>query len=395
MTDYTITAPNGGTWTDQLANTATVGRYHDLGFIAEGAAGAANVFKQARPGILPGPPVAAASKVPGAFAVAPTSGLNFGIQPGAAILERNTLSGLYHVQSTAVGTGAVGTADPSQTRIDLVTLDHFDGALGDNSSTTLTRVHVKAGAPGGGVPTIDVTPGARQILGWWTIPALTTTLTSGMWTDARKSAAVRGAVRVLLPGDALSDPGFDIGELRDTSVISTQGTLDWWDAVNSAWRNQMLLGAGAGYAKYTAAITASGANQGLLAGSTAAVQFINAESTCPDIIASGPNNTIFTINRIGKMAFALGTRLAPGTTGSHFLQFVRNDTGQILAAWGPGPLSAGSTYDNTMSGESYFATTGISVTLNAILPAGTNATIGSGTLLTGSRTFLAMQWEGA
>ena len=394
MTDYTIASPNGGTWTDQLANTATVGRYHDLGFLAEGAAGATNVFKQARPGILPGPPVAAASKIPGAFAVAPTSGLNFSIQPGASILERNTLSGLYHVQSTAVGTGAVGTADPSQTRIDLVTLDHFDGALGDNSSTTLTRVHVKAGTPGGGVPTADVTPGARTILGWWTIPALTTTLTSGMWTDARKSAAIRGAVRVLLPGDALSDPGFDIGELRDTSVISTQGTIDYWDAVASVWRNQMLLGAGAGYAKYTAAITATGQNQALAQNGTTNIQLVNAESTCPDVTASGANNTSFTLNRAGKWAFSIGTRIIPGTTGFHFTQLVRTDTSQPLATWGPGPLSTGNTYDNTMSGESYFATAGIAVTLVAVLPAGTNGAIGSGTAGTGSRTFLAMQWMG-
>ncbi len=241
MTDYTITSPNGGTWGDQSANSPTIGRYHDLGFLAEGAAGAANVFKQARPGILSGPPVAASSNIPGAFAIAPTSGLNFSVQPGAALLERNTLSGVYPVHSTAIGTGAVGTADPSQTRIDLVTLDHFDGALGDNSSTTLTRVHVKAGTPGGGVPGVDVTAGARTILGWWTIPATTTTLTSGMWTDARKSAAVRGATRVLLPGDALADPGFMVAERR-MRFNTTYGWMeDFWDSAASLWRGTQIL----------------------------------------------------------------------------------------------------------------------------------------------------------
>lgn len=393
MTDYTIASPNGGTWTIQSTNSASVGRYHDLSFLAEGAAGAGNVFKQSRAGILTGPPVAAASKIPGAFVVAAGAGLAWTAQPGCAVVERTTLSGTYGVQSTAIGTGAVGTADPSQTRVDRLDIRVLDGALGDNGGVSNTSIKVTAGTPGSG---IAAAPTNSIPLGSWSIPAGCTSLAAtGVWSPGRKSAAVRGAVRVLLEGDALADPGFDIGELRDTSVISTQGTLDWWDAVNSAWRNQMLLGAGAGYAKYTSAITASGANQGLLAGSTAAIQFINAESTCPDIVASGPNNTIFTLNRVGKWAFAIGTRLAPGTTGSHFLQLVRNDTGQILAAWGPGPLTAGSTYDNTMSGESYFASTGISVTLNAILPAGTNATIGSGTLLTGSRTFLAMQWEGA
>lgn len=245
MTDYTITSPNGGTWTDQSANNPTIGRYHDLGYVMEGAAGAGNVFKQARPGILPGPPVAAGSNIPGAFAVAPTSGLNFSIQPAAALLERNTLSGVYPVHSTAVGTAAVGTADPTQTRIDLVTVDHFDGALGDNSSTTLTRVHVKAGTPGGGVPAADVTAGARTILGWWTIPALTTTLTLGMWTDARKSAGVRGGSRVLMPGDALTDPGFMPAERRQR-YHATYGWLeDLWDPSGNSgagvWRGTQEL----------------------------------------------------------------------------------------------------------------------------------------------------------
>lgn len=393
MTDYTIASPNGGTWTIQSTNNAAGGRYHDLGFLMEGAAGVANVFKQCRAGVLAGPPVAAASKIPGAFAVAAAAGLNFTVQPGPAVVERTTLVGTYGVQSTAVGTAAVGTADPSQTRIDSVDVQVLDGVLGDNGGVSKTSVKVTAGTPGGGLPAAPIN---SIHLGSWSVPAGCTSLAAtGVWTLARKSAAVRGTVRVLLEGDALSDPGFCVDELRDTSVISTQGTIDCWDAVASVWRNQMLLGAGAGYAKYTAAITATGQNQPLAQNGTTNIQMINAESTCPDVTASGTNNTSFTLNRAGKWAFSMGTRIIPGTTGAHFTQLVRADTGQILAAWGPGPLSTGNTYDNTMSGESYFAAAGVSVTLVAICPAGTNAGIGSGNTGTGSRTFLAMQWEGA
>lgn len=238
MTDYTITSPNGGTWTIQSTNSASVGRYHDLGFLMEGASGAANVFKQCRAGILSGPPVAASSNIPGAFAVAPTGGLNWSVQPGAAVVERGTLSGTYGVQSTAVGTGAVGTADPSLTRVDRLDLQTLDGALGDNGGVSKTSVKVTAGTPGSG---IAGAPTNSDQVGFWTIPATTTTLTAGMWTDTRKSAAVRGSTRILLPGDALSDPGFNVGERR-MRFHSTYGWMeDFWDAANAVWRGTQVL----------------------------------------------------------------------------------------------------------------------------------------------------------
>lgn len=238
MTDYTIASPNGGTWTIQSTNSATVGRYHDLALLMEGASGSGNVFKQSRPGILVGPPSASSTNIPAAFAIAPTSGLGFNIQPGAGIVERSTLVGSYTVESTATGTGAVGTADPSQTRVDRVDLQVLDGSLGDNGGTSKTSVKVTAGTPGGGTP---AAPSNSVPLGIWTIPATTTTLTSGMWTDTRKSAGIRGCTRVMLPGDALADTGFMIGEER-RRFHSTYGWLtDVWDASTATWRGQQRL----------------------------------------------------------------------------------------------------------------------------------------------------------
>jgi hypothetical protein len=242
VTDYTIASPNGGTWTIQLTDNATVGRYHDLAFLMDGVSGSGNAFKQCRPGVLVGPAISAGSNFPGQLSVNPTSGLGWSVQPGAAVLERNTLSGTYLVESTAVGTGAVGTADPSQTRVDRLDLQVFDGVLGDNSSTSLTRVHVTPGTPGSGLPGPPVVPGATILLGYWTIPATTTTLTTGMWTDARKSAGLRGGARVLLPGDALADPGFVVCEER-WRFHSTYGWLnDYWDAAGGLWRGTKEIG---------------------------------------------------------------------------------------------------------------------------------------------------------
>jgi hypothetical protein len=239
-TDYTIasTSGNGGTWSIQQTDTSSVVRYLLLALVDEGLAGSGNVFKQCRPGVFPGPSNAASSNQVGAFFVAPTSGLGFTVQPGAAVVERGTLVGPYLVVSTAAGTCAVSTADPSQTRVDRVDLQVFDGALGDNGSVSLTRIHITTGTPGAGLPAapIDSIP-----IGSWSIPAGTTTLTTGMWTDSRKSTAVRGATRVLLPGDALTDPGFNVGEKR-LRFHTTYGWLeDIWDASTSTWRGTQVI----------------------------------------------------------------------------------------------------------------------------------------------------------
>lgn len=234
MTDYTIASPNGGTWSIQSTNSATVGRFHDLAFFMEGAAGAGNVFKQCRPGVLVGPSAAAASNVPGAFAVAAGAGLNFTVQPGAALVERSTLVGPYLVESTAVGTGAVGTADPSLTRVDRLDLQVLDGVLGDNGGVSKTSVKVTAGTPGGGAAAAPIN---SIPLGSWSIPAGTTSLAAtATWTPARKAAAIRGAARLLLEGDLASDPGFIPGEER-VRFDATYGRLnDFWDASTSTWR---------------------------------------------------------------------------------------------------------------------------------------------------------------
>jgi hypothetical protein len=201
----------------------------------EGAAGAGNVFKQSRAGVLAGPPVAAGSTIPGAFAVAAAAGLNFTVQPGPAVVERSTLSGSYEVQSTAVGTAAVGTADPSQTRVDSVDVQVLDGALGDNAGVSKTSVKVTPGTPGLGLPTAPIN---SIHLGSWSVPAGCTSLAAtGVWTPARKSAAVRGGIRPLMEGDALSDPGYMVAEMRDTSVLQTPGWIDRWDSVANAWRH--------------------------------------------------------------------------------------------------------------------------------------------------------------
>jgi len=68
-------------------------------------------------------------------------------------------------------------------------------------------------------------------------PANSTTVTAGNITDKRKSTALTGAVRYMLPGDTLSDPGRIDGELRVRKATAPWPQLvDWWDASQSVWR---------------------------------------------------------------------------------------------------------------------------------------------------------------
>jgi hypothetical protein len=236
LTNYTIASPTGGTWTIQSTNSAQVGRYHDMSLLMEGVSGNSQLT-QSRPGVLTAGSLDNTSQLPTAFrCITANTALNVFIYRGAAVVERGTLAGSYLVQSTAAGAVTLATADATNSRIDRVDLQVFDGALGDNGGTSLTRLVVTTGVASGS----PVLPGAPtnsiplcQIL----LPANATVLTAGMFTDTRKSSGLRGGVRVLLPGDALADAGFMVGELRDTTAIQTPGWIDRWDTIAAIWRH--------------------------------------------------------------------------------------------------------------------------------------------------------------
>lgn len=235
LTNQTIGAGGvaGGTWTIQNANTAMIGRYHDLSFLLEGAAGTSG-FTQARTGCLTGPSDSG-SLTPNCFAAAPAGGLSVNIRRGAAVVERTTLVGPYLVHTEATGQITLGTADAVNPRIDRVDLQVLDGALGDNGGVSLTRFLVTPGVAAG-TPTIAAQPNNSISVLAVTLPANTTTITAGMITDLRTSTGLRDGVRYYLPGDSLSAAGFMAGELRNTLAATTPGTIDMWNPSTSSWQ---------------------------------------------------------------------------------------------------------------------------------------------------------------
>jgi hypothetical protein len=221
----------GGTWTIQSTNTAIVGRFHDLAFLQEGSAG--SPMQSARTGCLPGPSLSTVA-LPGCFGVTAAGGLSCSLGRGSAFVERNTQVGPYNVHTEAVGTVTFGTANATNPRIDRVDLQVFDGVLGDNGGVSLTQFVVTQGTAAG-VPTLPAAPTNSTPMFKLTLPANTVTITSGMLTDIRRSAGLRGAKRMMLSGDLLTDVGIEAGELRDTSAIRTVGTIDRWDPVSATW----------------------------------------------------------------------------------------------------------------------------------------------------------------
>lgn len=229
----------GGTWTIQSTNTASIGRFHDLAGLMEGAAGT-NQFTTSRPGCLAGPSDAG-TQIPSCFAASAAGGLSVAYRRGSAVVERSTLVGPYTVVVNAVGTVTLATADAVNSRIDRQDLQVFDGALGDNGGVSLTQILVTSGVAAG-VPVAPAAPVNSIPLTQVTLPANTTTITAGMIADKRKSAGVRGAIRYLLPGDSTSDVGFMTGEMRDTTGVSSTPTQDRWNSTAGSWQRVNDLG---------------------------------------------------------------------------------------------------------------------------------------------------------
>jgi hypothetical protein len=242
LTNYVINGSThpGGTWTIQSTNTANVGRYHDLAFLQEGDLNV-NQITTSRAGVLAGGGITGTAQTPGSMSCTATGvALNLAANRGAAIVERTSLAGSYTVVNEALATVTLATADATNSRWDRVDLQVFDGVLGDNGGTSQTAYIVTTGVASGS-PALPAAPTNSIPISKILLPANTVTLTAGMVTDIRKSAALRGADRILMPGDALTDVGFMVGEKR-IRYNATYGFLeDMWDSVNAVWRGSQIL----------------------------------------------------------------------------------------------------------------------------------------------------------
>lgn len=167
------------------------------------------------------------------------SGRTLLVQAGSAVVGRSGQGGYLTWELPAARTVTCDAAPATNPRNDIVVLRVYDTTLSDiiqGGGTIPARVEIVTGTPGA-TPVDPVT--------WDSLGLITTGLgtgsgvaiplaraqvsTGGVVTlsDLRRGTGVIGGVRVLLPGDSLSDPSFMPGDIRWFNG------LDFWDG--TAW----------------------------------------------------------------------------------------------------------------------------------------------------------------
>lgn len=317
LTNYVVgtTAHPGGTWTIESTNTAQVGRYHDLAGLLEGSS--TSTFTTSRPGCFPGP-ADNGTEIPSCFAQAAAGGLSVSMRAGGAVIERGTLVGPYIVVSESVATVTLATADATNPRIDRVDLQVLDGILGDNGGVSQTAFVVTTGTAAGS-PVAPAAPANSIPITQIHLPANTTTITAGMIFDVRKSAGVRGGIRVLLPGDLLTDVGFGSGEWRDTSAVpGAVDRIDRWRQDTQVW--EMVVdrtGATTQFVAFTAAQT---------------VTAITLTTYADVVTGTTKMGTAFLAPASGEVRIGFGCNAFSGVNGSSLLAAPAVSTGGTVGS---------------------------------------------------------------
>ncbi|RLK54818.1 hypothetical protein [Actinokineospora cianjurensis] len=162
-------------------------------------------------------------------------GLGVTISVGQCVIERPG-QGPYICTLDETGRVELDTADPSNPRIDLIVARVYDSRLGDARTGFVVEPITGKAAPEPAAPALP--PGAIP-LATFALPPATRQLSTAMRTDLRRAAGTRGGVGVLLPGDALTDPGAYPGHTRYRPT-----GLETWDG--ERWRGAQPQWAGEG-----------------------------------------------------------------------------------------------------------------------------------------------------
>lgn len=236
--------PMTGAWTLQQKDTALQGRLHDGALLVQansgGAAAVAN--GQWRDGVI------ATTTASGLFVdlqvVAKSSpDMSVNVLPGNLAVTRSG-QGPYTAWSVGSLNVTFAASDPTNPRIDLVCAQVIDAAQGD--SGTQPQIVVVTGIAKAIPLTSDAALPANAVpLAYVRVNATVTTITNANITDARKSASVAHGIRPLMAGDALADPGFRVGELRDSTAIANGTGIDRWNG--TSWDTVAFSGAWIAY----------------------------------------------------------------------------------------------------------------------------------------------------
>lgn len=229
------TANVDGARSFQSMNTAVQARYFDQAmFMTANAIGMGGL---PRSGVIPSAYAAGFASTPLDFYVSAQTSPNMSVYvyQGSAFIGRSTQGG-YLAYSTTQPTLTVATANATNPRIDLVYLQILDHALGDAGAPSLggyAQLGISTGTPAPS-PTAPALPANAVSLATILVPANSTSVIQSNITDTRKGTALNGAIRNLLAGDALSDPGYRYGENRGRFHATYGYMQDYW-GTDSQW----------------------------------------------------------------------------------------------------------------------------------------------------------------
>ncbi|MCX4750893.1 hypothetical protein OG455_41165 [Kitasatospora sp. NBC_01287] len=153
------------------------------------------------PGITTGSTIGLRSGVVGGAGlyVQPGTGMNVLVQPGSFVVANssNVLYGGYASTLASQATLSVATADPTNPRIDLIVAYVSDVG----TSASFGAVAIITGTPGP-APSAPSAPANSLTLSQLSVPAGTSTITSGLLTEKRVFTTAAGGVLVAVKGSA-------------------------------------------------------------------------------------------------------------------------------------------------------------------------------------------------
>lgn len=162
--------------------------------------------------------------------------------PGQCLISRAG-QGVYLLTQATIETIPLDPADATNDRYDVIYVRMYDGGIGDAEANHGPQWCVIKGDPSA-TPTIPDLPAVDGVIPVVAIlrEAGVDAVTDAKITDLRRSAGWPGAVRPMLPGDALTDPGLIHGERRSRATPTGLTALgappiltDYWDAVGETW----------------------------------------------------------------------------------------------------------------------------------------------------------------
>lgn len=224
--DYTIE----DVWT-LPGNNGIDGRYHDGAFLA--MTPSVSPVSAYRDGVLPTAYDSGVYLDLRVVADSPTPGMAVRCALGQGVISRSG-QGPYVATLRSTGRVDLDASSAINPRRDLIVLQVLDGSIGD--AETRGRMWRVTGTPSG-TPVLPTLPTGAIPLADVAVAANATQITGANITDLRKAAGIRGAIRLMLPGDVHADPGIYPGDAR---YCRTHLQVEVWKS-DSLWHGTVPL----------------------------------------------------------------------------------------------------------------------------------------------------------